>query len=895
MKSMKRLGNAFHTRVGAYIFFALAAIAFAFFYSTKWAYGWIAELYPLDDKFIPALFCAIGLCAAVHLGFLIVGDTFKAKHALRGIHTVFCVLAGVLFGYTTVLLFGLDKGLRPDGLENGLDSLLPSLPLLGTALALPLSAVLYKSLSKKALFTAGAGMAAIALLLSGFWATNKMLLHRARNILDNVAVASSDTELLLPEMPLGVALAYGGTDYTQVIDAGRQIRRPLVDTEVAVEFKLRLFGKTTLHEVRLTVPGRYAAANAGNAKPAVLPELRQWFGHRGNFSVTGASKIWVDPALGQAYLDMAGRFAQDYSEITGSTIAVIVGDAPAAGDFYFKESGEPLDKETYDMAIADHIIVMTSDPVGAHWATRTILQILKQTGGTIPRGLVRDYPKYQVRGFLLDAGRKAIPLEFLEMWVKQMSWYKLNDFHVHLSDESLDCSYWGFRLESDVPGLTSTDVFYTKEQFRDFIAESAARGVNIVPELDTPGHASAFTKARPELARPENPNYLDVQNPEALAFVKEIFAEYMEGSSPVFPQDAVVHIGTDEYKGGGRAEKESFRAYQDALLKFIRDDMGRTPRVWGSQTENSGKTPVTARGVQMDLWNAGYSKPKKMYDLGYGMINIEGGNLYIVPGAGYYHDYLDKEAILNQWRPEHMLGLELPAGDPQVLGGAYAIWFDQAGALDIGVSDVEMFERMFDILPVFSQRLWSSCRDYDVAMIGELTRMIKYAPGTNPAYEVPDLDEYVLLSEPLQLAGGESYMETPIDNIGVGSALEFRVRRAADSDGSPQVLFESDIGQIMAVQRGTGKLGFSRDFRDFSFDYVLPKDEWVRIAIVTEMSKTTLYVNGKKVHTLERTPEGGGKWASLVIPMSRIGSRTNAFRGEVDDVRIVKGANVILK
>ena len=635
-----------------------------------------------------------------------------------------------------------------------------------------------------------------------------------------------------------------------------------------------------------------------NKKPTVLPELREWVGHEGEFSTTPASKIWVDTALGADYMEMAQRFAQDYREITGFGIAVAAGRSHIAGDFYFAPSGAPLTKEAYHMEIAGHVTIKTSEAVGAHWATRTILQILKQTGSSVPKGLVKDYPKFRIRGFNLDVGRKAVPLSFLKMWVKQMSWYKLNDFNVHLSDECFDLNYYGFRLESDVPKLTSTDVFYTKEEFRQFIADSAAQGVNIVPEFDTPGHSMAFTNARPELARPEHPhyhehkNYLDVQNPQALEFIKEVFAEYMTGENPVFPQGGVVHIGTDEYKGAAnQGEKEAFRAYQDALLKFIRDDMGCTPRVWGSQTENSGETPVTVQGVQMHMWNADYANPQEMYDLGYEMINIHEMAGYIVPGAEYYQDYLDKERVLNEWKPNNMLGLELAEDDPQVLGGAYALWNDKTGALDNGTSDVEMFDRMFDALPCFSQRLWSDCKDYDVAAIDALSGVIQYAPGTNPTYALPESTEF-RIDGPITLCGGESYMETTLENAGVGCTLEFRVRRDENSGNEPQVLFESEIGQIMAVQNVTRALGFTRDFREYSFEYALPKGEWVHIALETQLSRTTLYVNGEKVQTLEgewTTGEDGKrvwlkKWASLVLPLQRVGSKTNALLGEVGDI-----------
>ena len=99
-----------------------------------------------------------------------------------------------------------------------------------------------------------------------------------------------------------------------------------------------------------------------------------------------------------------------------------------------------------------------------------------------------------------------------------MAWFKLNDFQIHLNDNLIPLehytnngedamqAYSGFRLESDIKkgganqaDLTSTDVWYSKADFKEYIEHSAALGVNIIPEIDTPAHSLAFTKVRPDL------------------------------------------------------------------------------------------------------------------------------------------------------------------------------------------------------------------------------------------------------------------------------------------------------------------------------------------------------------------------------------------------------------
>ena len=72
MKFLKKLSNAIHARAASYVYFVLSVCAFVFLRSAVWTYGWIAELYPLGDKFVPTLLGIIALCIAVTLIYLII-------------------------------------------------------------------------------------------------------------------------------------------------------------------------------------------------------------------------------------------------------------------------------------------------------------------------------------------------------------------------------------------------------------------------------------------------------------------------------------------------------------------------------------------------------------------------------------------------------------------------------------------------------------------------------------------------------------------------------------------------------------------------------------------------------------------------------------------------------
>ena len=91
--------------------------------------------------------------------------------------------------------------------------------------------------------------------------------------------------------------------------------------------------------------------------------------------------------------------------------------------------------------------------------------------------------------------------------------------------------------------------------------------------------------------------------------------------------------------------------------------------------------------------------------------------------------------------------------------------------------------------------------------------------------------------------------------------------------------------QLKCHKNDTGKVGFSRIGYDYSFNYELPKDEWVKLEIKGYANKAELYVNGELVDTLAKNATGG-KYATLTLPLERIGSKTTSFKGIIDNLEI---------
>lgn len=769
---------------------------------------------------------------------------------------------------------------------------------------------------------------------------------------------SENLNVTLPNVE-GYTVTYNGTDLEQVIDENLKIYTPVVDKTVKVSFKIvnNETKEYQFKEIEVTVPGQYSVAVNDNAAPEVLPELQEWKGNEGSFIVTDSSKIvYADDDLKSA----ADEMKADYEDLTGKTIEVVKGTEAdvKAGDFFFEKTTDVslgLMDEGYLMEIADSVMVTSETQTGAYWATRTLLQALKQSDYvSIPKGITRDYPLYEVRGFILDVGRKTFTMDYLEQLVKQMSWYKMNDFQVHLNDNLIGLenkedpmsAYSAFRLENDTvkaggkltdangnvvtvngneqvyqQDLTSTDLWYTKEEFKNFIEESRELGVNIVPEIDTPAHSLALTKVLPDLrygTSGRQNDHLDLVDSyeQCLTFVQTIFNEYLSDTDPVFDSETIVHIGADEYN----ASSEAYRKFVNDMIEYVRDTKERKVRVWGSFTQCAdGEVIDTVADdgtrVQINLWNFGYANMDEMYENGFDLINCNDGNYYIVPNAGYYYDYLSDGTMYNL-DINSIGGVTIPAGDKQMVGGAFAVWNDMTDYLDNGISEWDVYDRINN-LPLFAAKLWGK-EELNLNDANARADKLGDAPRTNFNYEVDsETDEYMNLpmdeledtssnevnvssgenasivevdgKNALELKGSTSYVMTDLETAGLDNSLRVKVKRTSTST-EEQILFESPYGSIKAVQKETGKVGFSRERFDYSFNYTLPLNEWVELEFKNVQNSISLYVNGELVDTIGdgEKVEGRPLLATMMFPMATIGSKTNAFIGYVDDIRIGK-------
>ena len=237
-------------------------------------------------------------------------------------------------------------------------------------------------------------------------------------------VTADTTEIPMPDVPDGYSVEFDA-DYEQIIGRDGKVYKPLQTKTVKGFYEVTNedgSDKAQSAEFTITVPGQYTDTEDANAKPDVIPALQEWHGESGDFVIQSTSKIVYADGLEAT----AKQFAADYKDITGNAIQTVKGSEADAkkGDFYLtlNSTDQGLDKEGYIMTIGDSVKIEAEEATGAYWGVISALQILKQNKTTIPKGITRDYPKYEVRGFMLDVGRKSFDFNTVKEFAKNMAW-----------------------------------------------------------------------------------------------------------------------------------------------------------------------------------------------------------------------------------------------------------------------------------------------------------------------------------------------------------------------------------------------------------------------------------------------------------------------------------------
>ena len=209
-------------------------------------------------------------------------------------------------------------------------------------------------------------------------------------------------------------------------------------------------------------------------------------------------------------------------------------------------------------------VIIAQSKQAENWGVSTLRQLTNKDG-YVPEVEIVDYPAFPIRGFMHDTGRNFREVALLKKDIDLMSFYKLNVFHWHLTDNP------AWRIESHAyPQLNDPKFhtkgrdegkFYTYDQIREVIAYAKERGVVIIPEIDMPGHSAYFNRTFGfGMATAEGMKILEV-------CLKEFFKEIPKEDCPY------LHIGSDEVRVN---DPEGFMAFCEKIVK----DHGRIAMAW---------------------------------------------------------------------------------------------------------------------------------------------------------------------------------------------------------------------------------------------------------------------------------------------------------------------------
>lgn len=261
---------------------------------------------------------------------------------------------------------------------------------------------------------------------------------------------------------------------------------------------------------------------AQNNKITIVPQPVSMQMHEGTFNFSPQTII----VAGEAEKHEAKMLNFYLNKIYGFTLPVKNKLSKNAGSVIvlnLKKSGDR--KDGYQMEVGSgKIEISSAGNEGLFYGLQTLLQLLPDSKSdfvnntvAISQLTINDYPRFNYRGMHLDVGRHFFDVDFIKKYLDYMAFHKFNNFHWHLTEDQ------GWRIEiKQYPKLTSVGGFrngtiigrfpgtgndnkyyggfYTQEQIKEVVKYAMERHINVIPEIEMPGHASAAIAAYPELS-----------------------------------------------------------------------------------------------------------------------------------------------------------------------------------------------------------------------------------------------------------------------------------------------------------------------------------------------------------------------------------------------------------
>ena len=247
----------------------------------------------------------------------------------------------------------------------------------------------------------------------------------------------------------------------------------------------------------------------------VIPKPLSLVQNEGSFKVTKSTKFYASTPEAKT---IATFFASKIESSTGYDLAISEEEVSSNAIALLIDNSLEVNDEGYTLVATDKLVsIKAKTAKGLFYGMQTLMQLLPAEiesttvvngiAWTLPCVTIKDEPRFAYRGIMLDPCRHFIPVENIKKQLDVLALFKINQFHWHLTEDQ------GWRIEiKKYPKLTEIGSkrvdgegteysgFYTQEQIKEVVAYASERFINVIPEIELPGHALAAISAYPELS-----------------------------------------------------------------------------------------------------------------------------------------------------------------------------------------------------------------------------------------------------------------------------------------------------------------------------------------------------------------------------------------------------------
>ena len=436
---------------------------------------------------------------------------------------------------------------------------------------------------------------------------------------------------------------------------------------------------------------------------------------------------------------------------------------------------EGMPQEGYKLSVTPtNITITASQPNGFFYGVETLYQLQppavygkernKRADWSIPAVEIEDAPRFAYRGMMLDVCRNFSPIEYVYKFIDMLAMHKMNTFHWHLTDDQ------GWRVEiKKHPKLVGKD-YYTQEQLAEIIQYAAQRNIEVIPELDIPGHTVAILAAYPELGCTHTdtlPKIVGKTTDLMLCANNEkvysVYQDIIKEISSLFPSD-YIHLGGDEAvieknwtqcsrcqammkKLGYQKASQLMIPFFSRMLSFVQEN-NKTPILWCELDNiyppaNDYLFPYP-KNVTLVSWRGGLT-PTCLE-----LTRKHGNPLIMAPGEYAYLDYPQLKGDFpefNNWgMPVTTLeksyqfdpGYGVPAEDQAHITGVMGTLWGEA-IRDINRATYMAYPRAFALAEAgWTQMKFRNWESFKQRLYPNLTNLMKKGVSVRVPFEIAD-------------------------------------------------------------------------------------------------------------------------------------------------------------